>query len=177
MRIVTILGVLALAACGGGKDAGPGKDWSGRPLDQTIASQVNGVAFTVQAPAGMKLEGEDTPTEITKRWRADVDDYFSEPGFSVAYASIPPKDVAGFIADQMIDEGDVIVKQETLPADGGFLVVHHTAKKGLAYARVLKRQGEHHLTCTASQAKDGGLPSFDQTLAWLERLCLSLTIQ
>ena len=44
-------------------------------------------------------------------------------------------------------------------------------------AHVLKRKGDATLECRASQAKQGGVPSHDETLAWLEQICASLTIE
>lgn len=172
-RIVMILAMAVLAACGGKKDSGPGQDWSGKPLDQTYEGVVKDVKFTVKGPAGMKTE--DADGEITKRWDADVKDHFSEPGFSVAYKAIPPKTLDEFVSDAMLDADEVIAKKQEIP--DGFVLVHHNKTKGLVYARVLKRKGEIVLGCTASQAKDGGVPNPDKTMAWLEQLCLSLTIQ
>ncbi|MEZ4399606.1 MAG: hypothetical protein R3B06_06290 [Kofleriaceae bacterium] len=168
---------LALAACGGSKkSAGPGQDWSGKPLDTTITDKVKGVGFTIKAPAGMKLDGTDAdPDAITKRWQADVDDYFSEPSFSVAYAAIPAKDVDGFVRDAMLGPKDVVAKQAA--TDDGFVLTTHTQDNGTVRASVLKRKGDVTLTCRASQAKTGGVPSPEKTLAWLESLCSSLTIQ
>jgi hypothetical protein len=170
---VMLVFVAALFGACGSKGE-PGQDWSGRPLEVTIEESVNGVAFTIQAPKGLKHEA-DRATEVTRWWRADVHDYFSEPSFTVSYESIPAKDLAGFIRGSLLDADEVIAKQEEL-ADG-FVLVHHNPGKSLAYAQVLTRKGDVHLRCSASQARDGGLPSFERTLAWLEALCRSLTIQ
>jgi hypothetical protein len=43
-------------------------------------------------------------------------------------------------------------------------------------AEIMKTKGDAHLACRASQAKTGGVPSPDATMAWLEKLCSSLTI-
>ena len=172
--MMTAVLLIGLVACGSKGESGPGKDWSGKPLDVTIKDKVKGVEFSIQAPAGMKLERDEGPDAITKSWEADLDDPFSEPGFSVAYASIPPEDLDGFVDNAMVDEKDVIAKKETL--DDGFKLVYHTKNKGIVRVHVLKRKGEHSLVCRASQAKDGGVPSPDKTIAWLEQLCGSLTI-
>ena len=172
--MMTAVLLIGLVACGGKGESGPGKDWSGKPLDVTIKDKVKGVEFSIQAPAGMKLERDEGPDAVTKRWEADLDDNFSEPGFSVAYASIPPKDLETFVKYATVDDTDVIAKQEA--TDDGFKLVYHTKNKGIVRVEILKRKGEHHLTCRASQAKDGGVPSPDKTIAWLEQLCGSLTI-
>jgi len=161
----------ALAACGKGS-SGPGQDWSGKPLDVKIADEIHGAKFTLQAPAGMKLA--DT-SDVTKEWRADVDDYFSEPSFTVAYEAIPAKTIDDYVRDAMLDKNDVVVKKEAT-ADG-FVLLYRTKTWGIVRAHVMKQKGDVHLECRASQAKQGGVPSHDQTLAWLERLCSSLAIQ
>lgn len=169
------LAFLALiTACGGSKDAGPGKDWSGKPLAVTIDSTVNNVGFTIKLPEGMKLDGEDKPDVITRLWRMDMKDHWSEPSVMVSYESIPAKDLAGFIEDQMIG-GDTLATQEA--GDDGFLIVHHTKDKGLVTVASMTRKGEHHLTCRASQAKDGGIPNPDKTIPWLTSICDSLEIE
>lgn len=169
--------VVLAAACGGKKSSGPGQDWSGKPLDQKIEAKVNNVAFSLMVPKGMRAEegGDTSPEAITRSWEADLEDQWSEPHFAVSYASIPAKDLDGFLEDRMLDDDEVIVKKEAT-ADG-FVVTHHSKTKGLVYAEVMKIKGEHHLECRASQAKDGGVPSFDKTIAWLEKLCSSLTIE
>ena len=173
-----VMCVLVLAACGK-KDAEPGADWSQKPLDATIESKVNGVAFKLSVPKGFKFDGvgdakEDDPAAITKQWRPDVKDYFSEPSVAVSYASIPAKDVDGYVSDAMLDKNDVVAKKEQT-ADG-FLLHYHTKNKGIVRVHVLKRKGDAHVECRASQAKDGGVPSPDATMAWLDKMCNSLTL-
>ncbi len=175
MTIGIMVGALA-AGCGkGGGGGGPGKDWSGKPLDVTIESKVKGAGFRIQAPAGMKLDGDDAPDSITKSWKADVGDYFSEPSFQVSYASIPAKDLDTFVKSAMVGANDVIAKKEAT-ADG-FVLVTHGPKHGLVTALVQKAKGDTYLSCRASQAKTGGVPNPPATMAWLEKLCSSLTIQ
>ncbi|MCA9675015.1 MAG: hypothetical protein H6709_17470 [Kofleriaceae bacterium] len=167
---------LALTACGKKGDDGPGKDWSGKALDVTVENKVNNVAFKVQLPKGMKFDGDDDgPEVITKMWKADVHDYFSEPSVMISYEAIPATDIDGFVKDAMLDDKDVIAKQEKT-ADG-FVLVTHTKNNGIVAVEVMKVKGDAHLVCRASQAKDGGVPSPDKTMAWLEQLCSSLTIQ
>ena len=166
---------LGLAACGGGKKAaGPGADWSARPLDVTISDQVYNVAFTIKSPSGMKLESNDGPAAVTKRWEADVDDAFSEPSFAVAFAAIPATNLTEFV-DREVTDGDQVIEQQTT-ADG-FVLVTRSKSGGLIRAQRLKRKGDVHLTCRASQAKTGGVPSPDKTAAWLASICATLVIQ
>lgn len=170
--------LLSLVACGGKKDDGPGKDWSGKPLEVTITDKVKNIGFTIKAPKGMKLEdrGDQGPEAITKSWQADLKDNWNEPGFAVSYSAIPAKTIEEYVKYAMLDDGDVVAKQETT-ADG-FVLVTHTKNKGIVRAQVLKRRGEDHLECRASQAGDHGpVKNPDKTLVWLEQLCASLAFQ
>lgn len=168
-----------IAACGGG--ASPGQDWSKRPLDLAIESKVNGVAFALSIPKGWKFDavGDDKETDpalISKQWRPDMKDYFSEPSVMVSSEAIPAKDLDGFVADAMLDDKDVIAKKAATP-DGGFVLVTHTKNHGIVRAQIMKVKGDAHLVCRASQAKDGGVPSPEATMAWLEQLCGTLVIR
>jgi hypothetical protein len=167
--------ILATAACGKGENE-HGLDWSGKPLDVTLQSKVNNVAFSVKVPKGWKLDEEkDDPAAITKRWRPDMKDYFSEPSVAIAYAAIPATDLEGYVKDAMLDDKDVVAKKEAT-ADG-FLLVTHTKNKGIVRVSVLKKKGEHHVECRVSQARTGGVPSPDKTMAWMESLCTSLALE
>ena len=167
-----------LAACG--EQSEPGQDWSQKPLDATIENKVKNVPFKISVPKGWKFDAvgtrkEDDPEEITKEWRPDIKDYFSEPSVTVAYAAIPAKDLDSFLKYVMVDDKkDVIAKKEQTP--DGFVIVYHTKNKGIVRVELQKNKGDVALTCRASQAKTGGVPSPDATMAWLEKMCSSLTL-
>lgn len=169
------LSLLLGVACGkkdkddSSKAAGPGQDWSGKPLKATEAA-LEGVKLTLQLPGGMKLS-ENHPDR--KEWRADLDDYFSEPSVRVMIITTAPKTLEEATKHYMVDEKNVIARKEAL--NGGLLVTHHTKNKGLLYAVFFKSAGAKNLVCSASQAKQGGVPNFEKTRAWLERICLSMT--
>jgi hypothetical protein len=170
--------VVTLCACKGG--GGESSDWSQKPLDQTIQDKVKGAGFRLQIPAGWKLDTTlgpkaADPNEITKEWRPDVKDYFSEPSVSVSYQSIPAKDLDGYIKDAMLSDKDQIAKKEQT-ADG-FVLVTHTKNNGTVRARIMKAKGAVHIECRASQAKTGGVPNPPATMAWLEKMCATLTIE
>jgi hypothetical protein len=173
-----LLCLLVAGACG--KTAEPGADWSQKPLDTTVENKVNNVPFKVSMPKGWKFDDiagrkENDDAEITKMWRPDVKDYFSEPGLTISYAAIPAKDLDSFVKHTMLDEAkDVIAKKEQT-ADG-FVLVSHTKNKGIVRVQMLKRKGDVHLNCRASQAKQGGVPSPEATMAWLEKMCGTLTL-
>lgn len=172
--------LLGAVLFGCGKKSEPGADWSAKPLDATIESKVNNVAFKLSLPKGWTFDGAsgekvDDPAAISKEWRPDIKDYFSEPSVTISYAAIPPTDLAGFVKDAMLDEGkDVIAKQEQTP--DGFVLVYHTKNKGIVRVHTMKTKGDAHVFCRASQAKTGGVPSPDATMAWLEKLCGSLKL-
>ena len=56
------------------------------------------------------------------------------------------------------------------------VILYHTKNKGIVRVEMQKNKGDISLTCRASQAKTGGVPSPDATMAWLEKMCSSLTI-
>lgn len=158
-----------LLACGGKKD-GPGKDWSGKELSPTKGTLKDGIEFTVSLPADFKKE--DRSDEITQSWEADFDDPFSEPSAAVSYQAIPPKSLDQFIEYAMLDDTFTLAKKEELK--DGYLYVAHTENKGYVMVERLLRKGDKAIACRASQAKQNGVPSPDATMAWLEKLCMSL---
>lgn len=174
-RLLVIATVLF--AC---KQSEPGADWSAKPLDATIESKVSNVAFKLSVPKGWKFDAipnqkEDDASAISKQWRPDMKDYFSEPSVTVAYEAIPATTLDDFVKEAMLDDKkDVIAKQAQTP--DGFVLISHTKNNGIVRAEVMKTKGDAHLACRASQAKTGGVPSPDATMAWLEKLCSSLTI-
>ncbi len=80
-----------LVACGGGKDE-IGKDWSGVPIDTAVTSHIGNVPFDIKLPAGWKADESDT-SDVSRGWRPDVHDYFSEPSVTVLKESIPTEDL------------------------------------------------------------------------------------
>lgn len=169
-----LLGSLVALGCGdkkGGDDTkkdAPGQDWSGvalKPVEQTV----EGVKVTIDLPEKMTLQ-DDEPTR--KVWRADMKDYFSEPSVWLSTLSSAPKTLEEATKHYMVGKDNEIVRKEEV--NGGFLITHHTAKKGLLYATYFKAMGGKHFVCKSSQAKDGGVPNFEKTKEWLEKICLSM---
>ncbi len=167
--MVAVALVIALSGCGKDKKA-PGLDWSGKEL-KPVKNKVKGIDFTISLPDGMKLE--DPNAEITLHWKADMDDYFSEPGVAVSFAAIPASTLDKHVERAMLDDTHTIAKKQEI--EDGFLLAYHTKNKGIVKVSVLKKKGDTALQCRASQAKQGGVPSPDKTMAWLEKICLSLT--
>jgi hypothetical protein len=174
--VTTVLMAATFLACGGskGESSGPGQDWSSKPLDVTVTDKVHGVGFTIKSPKGMKLEHDDGPDAVTKSWEADLKDNFSEPGFSVSFKAIPATTLDEYVKYAALDDKDVVAKKEAT-ADG-FLLVTHTKNKGIVRVEQMKKKGDVNLECRISQAKTGGVPNADKTIAWMQEICASLTI-
>jgi hypothetical protein len=167
--VVAILAFVVLGACK--KSEGPaGKDWSQTAL-KPYEGVADGIGFTVQVPEGMKATAEEIRTE----WEAVDGDEFTSPHVTVSRTFVVPESIDEAVESVMPGEKDVIAKKEALP--DGFLVVWHTPKKGLVRAQVYRIAGENALDCRASIANDAGIPNFDGTTAWLEKICLSLTLK
>jgi len=156
-----------LLACGSSGE--PGKDWSKTPLEATVEGTVKGTAFKVQVPKGWVPAGD-----MENQWRPDMKDYFSEPSVTVRAAFTPVKTVDDLVSNAMLDAKDVIAKKDAT-ADG-FVLITHTKTNGIVRAYVLKAKGDVQIVCQADQAKTGGVPSPEATMAWLEKLCSTLTL-
>lgn len=150
------------------KDDGPGQDWSGRAT-KPVEATVGGVKVVVDLPDKMKLSEDDADR---KEWRADQRDYFSEPHVHLMVISTAPKTLDEAVKHYMVQQEYVVVRKEAI--SDGFLVTHHSKSKGLLYAVFFKTLGGKNIACKAAQAKDGGVPNFEKTKAWLEKICLSL---
>lgn len=172
--IPTLLAAFLLTlGCGdkkdsGKKDEGPGKDWSGKPL-KAVETTIGGVKVTLELPEKMKVDADEADR---KAWRADLDDYFSEPHVVLMSIATAPKTLEEATKHYMVEQKYVVARKEEVA--GGFLVTHHSEKKGLLYATFFKSIGGKNIVCKSSQAKDDGVPNFEKTKAWLEKICLSL---
>ncbi|PKN21224.1 MAG: hypothetical protein CVU65_17305 [Deltaproteobacteria bacterium HGW-Deltaproteobacteria-22] len=167
---------MVLSSCGGkkdkeAKDDEPGKDWSAKPLAATEGA-IGAIKFTVDLPAGFKVDNQG---DVNISWRPDMDDYFSEPSVQVLLASTPAKTPEEFVSNAMLDKNDEVIKSEKT-ADG-FLLEYATKNKGILRVSVQKAAGEKALVCNASQAKQGGVPNFEATRAWLGKICGSLKLK
>jgi hypothetical protein len=94
------------------------------------------------------------------------------PHFAVSYAAIPPKTLDKAVENMMANDKETISRKEVI--EGGFIVTKHGNSKGIVQVEVWKQAGDKTLSARCSQAKNGGLPDFDKTKAWLEKVCLSL---
>jgi hypothetical protein len=169
--LLCCVAMLSVSLAGCKKDGPSDKDWSKVAL-QPYEGVVDGIKFAVQVPAGMKLTAQE---EIRTEWEAADGDPFKSPHLSVSRTFTTPATPEEALEYVMPDDKDVIVKKAAV--DGGFVVVWHTQRKGLARAQVYRIQGEQALDCRASLANDDGIPSFDATLAWLEQICMSLQLK
>ena len=167
---------LVFSACGGKKDEKsakdePGRDWSAKPL-KAVDAAIGEVKFSVDLPEGFKLDNQG---DVNVSWKADLEDYFSEPSVQVLLASTPAKTPEEFVQNAMLDKNDEVLKSEKT-ADG-FLLEYATKNKGILRVSVQKAAGDKALVCNASQAKQGGVPNFEATRAWLGKICGSLKMK
>jgi hypothetical protein len=170
--IILLSAVMLSVSFAGCKNSGPSdKDWSKVAL-QPYEGVVDGIKFAVQVPAGMKITAQE---DIRTEWEAADGDPFKSPHLSVSRTFTTPATPDEALEFVMPDDKDVIVKKAAV--DGGFVVVWHTQRKGLARAQVYRIKGEQALDCRASLANDNGIPNFDATLAWLEQICVSLQLK
>jgi hypothetical protein len=164
-----VLALLVVVACG---KPGGGNDWSAKPLNP-VSGTAHGVAFKIQLPDGLQPDKLGT-SELGPAWEAASGDRFSSPSITVLFESIPAK-TPDELAAEMTDGGKAEVARKEA-VTGGLAVTVQSAKHGMVRARVLKFVGDKALECTASQANNDGLPSFDATKSWLEKICMSLTV-
>jgi len=172
MRIAALV---LFAACGGGNHHG--EDWSGKPLDKTATGKVDKYAFTIKMPSNF-IEDPSGKSELSKQYRPDMDDYFSEPSIMITYDAIPAKTLEDFVQERIGHEKKkrVVVTKKQTP-DGGFVLSWHTENNGWLGADTVAVKGDARVECSAHQATEGGVPSPEKTLAWLESICASLTLQ
>ncbi|HEX5061161.1 MAG TPA: hypothetical protein VFV99_17465 [Kofleriaceae bacterium] len=177
MRTAVVLCVL-VAACR--KESEPRTDWSQTALDTTIESTVKDVPFTLSLPRSWKFSAsherkEVDPEQLTKEWRPDLKDFYDEPSVTVAYAGAPAKTLDAFVKETLLDPTKDVIEKEARTADG-YVIAYHTPGKGVVRVEMLKTKGDVSLYCRGSQARGGGVPSPLATLAWLEKVCDSLTL-
>jgi hypothetical protein len=163
--LLLLCGALALPACRSSADA----DWAGRELKPTEGA-VAGLSFTIGLPDGLK-KSDALSSETSTAWEAAAGKS-TGPSISVAKLALPP----ATLKDAVTRSGGAeiaIARQEAIEG-GGFIVTGHSNDKGLVKVDVYKKAGEEALWCSAMQAKEGGLSKFEESKAWLEKVCLSM---
>ncbi len=98
------------------------------------------------------------------------------PREHVKVSELPPSpDLDTAVKRSLIMSKKDTVKGKRVLTNGGFLVVHHNAKKTKINATVhLKLTATRTLYCGASQSRGGGVPDADAVMDWLAKLCSSL---
>jgi hypothetical protein len=167
LRLTAMMCVVVLG-CDRGDPDGPGRDWSGEAL-APVTQRIGGVEVSLSLPAGLRVDREE-PHRVS--WIADRDDHFSEPSVTLATVTAPPDSIERAVALAMPGDDGTVARQQAI--ENGFAVTTHTPDRGLVQARVWKQVGGQWVTCTASQARRGGVPSFEATRRWLESICESL---
>jgi hypothetical protein len=158
-----VLALLVAAACGKPKKA---DDWSKTPF-KTIDASTGGVAFTISMP-----ETWDKRTPPDEGWGPTTGDQFQRPYVTVSNVSL---DLATSVESAIATAGakpEQIVRKESRP-DGYHLTEVHD--ETLIRASVFKKVGSSYLWCTAAQANDAGIASFEATKQALVKVCESLS--
>jgi hypothetical protein len=163
-RLLISVGVTAaIAACG----KGGGSDWTSKPA-KTIAATVRGVAFTIEAPEGMRQQAK--PDELQLDFL--IDDYVKTPDITVRASGY-----AKTLDDYVKSEKEVTnwVRRDALP-DGYVVSYENPNYKGkedyLVY--VHRTFGDKVLTCEGRLTPwERGATSKDKLPA-LEKVCLSI---
>jgi hypothetical protein len=142
-------------------------DWSGRPL----ASQdgvVEGVKFRWTVPEGMKKDEVGAGFALR-----GADTKMPSPRLQVMFERGMPTSVHAAVKAASLADGKV-ARQEAIP--GGFIVSGHSEKNDFILINVWKEHELGALHCQAAFSSSRGIPSFDKTLAMLEKVCLSVGV-
>lgn len=167
--------VVSVTACGGKKadvgggagGAAEGDDWSAVALKvQDI--DVKGAAFTVTLPDGMARDPDWPGTSYI----VPKADNFSLPKFRFELGACDAE-----AAGMQLKMGSTQAKPLTVAKQGevagGYAITAHTADKGTLWYFACKPLGAKlAIQCTGSQAKTGGVPNADATLAMFEKVCM-----
>lgn len=189
MRLISIslaLGCVALAlvACGSKSTTKSKKDksayWLGRTL-KPFSGKVEGVGVTVQLPDGLKPKAADKAL-TGYYWQPTDGDEFDYPQFSISTHHYYPESPAAarkWIKDDGLRKGHVVTRAEAV--NGGFLLAHHNAKKKYLITVFFRKVGKKILTYQAiwirSRDDKGPVPKLAKIKAWMEKICLTLTVK
>ena len=161
MRI-TLAAVCVVAACGGG-----GEDWTKKPTE-TVSGKVDGVAFTIEVPKGMRQKAE--ADEL--RFDFLVDDRVFTPDIVIREGAF-----AKTLDDYVKGEPKVAswIRKESL-ADGYVVSYENPNYKGkedyLVYA--IKTVGDKVLTCSGRVTRWSKDDKVKDKVPALEKVCLSI---
>jgi len=179
-RILCLAGALALVtACSSSGDKADkakarrgDKDWAKLPLKR-VNAVAKKVPFTIELPDGL----EKSVDSIQVSWHFPGERRFVTPRVAVNISELPPP----LTMKDAVSRSLIMSKKDTVKAkravDGGFLVVHHNAKKSKINATVhLKLSDKRTLYCNASQSRGGGIPNADAIMDWLAKICTTVKL-
>ncbi len=178
---MAMLSVLLVAvSCGKGSDKAKAKvkpgseDWAKRSLSRVEATAKK-VGFSIELPAGLEKSKDD----ISASWTVPGNARFVSPKVHVNVSEMPPPaTMADAVRRSLLMSKKDTVKAKRTLANGGFLVIHHNAKKTKVHARVhLRLSPKRTLYCGASQSRGGGVPNADAVMDWLGKICGSLQLK
>jgi len=159
---------LVVGACGGGGGAGGGgDDWTSKPI-KTVAATVDGIAFTIDLPDGMRQKAEDGGVHFDFL----VGEYVKTPEVTVRAGGF-----AKTLEDYLKSEASTKdwLRKDTLP-DGYITSAENSAYKGkedyLVYA--YRTAGDKVLTCQARVTPWSRGATTKDKVPLVEKMCLSL---
>lgn len=157
-----LLGVLA--ACGGG---GSGDDWSKRPV-KPISATVDGIAFTIEVPEGMRQRAKADELELDFH----VDGYAKTPNLRIRAGGFA-ESVEKYAETQQAVE--TWLRKEATP--DGYIASHENSSyKGkedyIVYA--YKKVGDKVLTCSARVTPWSKGDKVKDKVPLVEKMCLSI---
>lgn len=188
-KVLPLLLIGALMAWGC-EDEGEA-DWSDRELVEEKEVEVRGVTVELTLPEGMKADGH---TDTNKAWVADKGDYFSEPRIRLGSMTAPASLEAAIDQAEATASPDDLVFAREEEVEGGYDLTYHNEDKtqvsAIAWRNAEDEEeaaedepdwveggGPQAVRCTASQARDDGVPNFEATKAWLESVCGTMTVR
>jgi hypothetical protein len=148
-----------LAGC-----SGP-TDWSARPL-VTQDAVIEGTKFRWSVPEGMKKDEGGVGVALR-----GADDKQPSPRLQLLLERPLPANVPAAVKAAKLADA-VVSRQEAIP--DGFIVSGHSEKKDKILINTWRELDGVALRCQAAYSSSAGIPSFDKTLAMLEKVCLSV---
>jgi hypothetical protein len=154
--------LLLLAACG---DSGP-DHWSKRPTE-TVAATVDGIAFSIDVPKGMRMEAKPDEVELDFL----IDDRVYTPNLHIRASS------SGGTADEELkfEKNPNVLRKEDLP-DGFVVSFENSAYPGKEdyIVRAARRAGDRWLTCSGRVTRWKKDEKVKDSVPLVEKMCLSI---
>jgi hypothetical protein len=130
--------------------------------------------FSIAVPRGFTADKLHNPN--AKRWQAyDAGNPFV---VMVEHMDPPPTTFEAYEASLGLPRANLVVVRKQTLGDGSFsLITRRASSSGI---NVFLSRKDHRLSCQAAYARgdaDAALPNFDATLAYLDKICASLSLE